>query len=1056
MGNLPKIDLNVTKPKKIEGHRWGVSSVVFSPDGKLLASGSGDYTVRIWQVDTGECIKILKGHTTNVDTIAFSPDGKFLIAGVRNGEIWIWNIENNKCLKSFRPHRSYVTFVSFFPDGRFFVSGSRDKKIYIWDFRTGKCFKMFEEKDEVYSVMFSPNGKLLAWGSSDYTVKIWDIKKRNYIKSLKGHEAGVQSIAFSPDGILLASGSNDNTIRIWDIEREKCLKVLEGHEGPIYSVAFSPDGRFLASGSEDCTVRIWKAGSWECIKTLKEHKRGIRSVAFSPDGKMLASGARDNIIYIWNIKIEKDFEEIEEDKTYNFCISSGMKFFDSKSSTTGQNQDIKIKKFKVLKGHEDWIFSVAFSSNGKFLASGSEDWTVRIWDIEKGEIPKKIKEHEGSIYSVAFSLDNRLLASGSADCTIRIWCIETGKLLKVFKEHEKSVYSVAFSPDGRFLASGSADCTVRIWSVETGECLKILKEHEGSVHSVAFSPDGKLLASGSGDTTVCIWEVETGKCLEIVSEAESHVYSVAFSSDGKFLALGSKDKTIYIWDITIKDCVKILKAHIDSVYSVAFSPDGRFLASGSADCTVRIWSVETGECLKILKEHEGSVHSVAFSPDGKLLASGSKDKIVYIWERTSICMGYYAKTPLQIKKIDGTVVSLPPGTFLKYSKNKIIFPIKGDLIWGEMEALYENFTHYLVIKSCPLKPFPEYEYSIQDIPIGTILDKKQVYLTKDKKIVYVKFQGLKGFITSDAIVTLEPIEKLFAFSDAKEKLRFVPNGECIGDVPLGAILKSFYYCPYFDAYFVEAPTGKGWIFAKALKELYFKLENRDFVALKNTPIKIAYFVDTNVGYVAEGEEVKGIFKLKNEPYYYVETKAGIKGYISEDSLKSVKEVEPVRLWVNSPAKLFQAPIEGATPIGDIPQSAEVKPIKLAESFYYVKVLETEKEGWIGSKFLTDIKPNLYEPVIKIVDKKQVENEFIITGIVVDDTEVSGVYANGLPVPDLESIESSEIEIQLPFKPEDVKKFTYRIYLPKGYPFYEITFQAVDRGQKIGVVKIRIP
>jgi len=712
-----------------------------------------------------------------------------------------------------------------------------------------------------------------------------------------------------------------------------------------------------------------------------------------------------------------------------------------------------------LEGHEDWIFSVAFSPDGKLLASGGADWTVFIWDVEKKEILKRIKEHEGSIYSVTFSPDGKLLASGSADHTIRIWEVETGKLLKVF-EYESRISSIAFSPDGRFLASGSPNYRICIWSIETGKRSKTLEGHTGVIHSIAFSPDGDFLASGSGDCTIRIWDINSGECLSVLEEHEDRVHSVAFSPDGRFLASGSADCTIRIWFVKTGICINVFdKAHEGSVYSLAFSPpDGKLLVSGGADSTIRIWSLKTEKCLEMLKMHEDSVYSLAFSPNGKLFASGGKDKKIYIWEKILMSEEYYAKTPLQIKKTDGTIVFLPPGTFLLYSnlKNKIIFPIRGDLILGEIKPLYKSSTNYLIFKSSPLKPFPEYKDSIQDIPAGTILNKEQVYLTEDKKFVYIKFQNLKGFIPIENIAKLEHSEKLFVFFDEKEKLYFIPNEEAIGDIPLGATLKSFYYCPYLDAYFVDTPIGKGWVPAKALKELLFEPDNRNFVILKETPLKIAYFVDTSVGYVEEGEEVKGIFKLKNAPYYYVETKTGVKGYISEDTLKPVKKVDLGKLWVNIPTKLLKAPIEKATPIGEIPQCAEVKPIKQAENFYYIKVFEKEEAGWIEAKFLTDIKPNLYEPVIKIVDKKQVENEFIITGIVADDTEVSGVYANGLPVPDLESIESSEIEIQLPFKPEDVKKFTYRIYLPKGYPFYEITFQAVDRGQKTGVVKIRIP
>ncbi|MBS9383883.1 MAG: ribosome assembly protein 4 [Dolichospermum sp. BR01] len=243
-----------------------------------------------------------------------------------------------------------------------------------------------------------------------------------------------------------------------------------------------------------------------------------------------------------------------------------------------------------------------------------------------------LKGHESPVISVGFSPDGKQLASGSDDKTIKIWDVTTGKLLHTLKGHESWVSSVGFSPDGKQLASGSADKTIKIWDVTTGKVLNTLRGHEGRVNSVGFSPDGKQLASGSADKTIKIWDVTTGKVLNTLRGHESEVWTVRFSPDGKQLASGSADKTIKIWDVTTGKVLNTLRGHESLVWSVGFSPDGKQLASGSADKTIKIWDVTTGKVLNTLKGHEGSVNSVGFSPDGKKLASGSSDKTIILWD----------------------------------------------------------------------------------------------------------------------------------------------------------------------------------------------------------------------------------------------------------------------------------------------------------------------------------------------------------------------------------------------------------------------------------------
>lgn len=577
-----------------------ITSVDFSPDGRLVAAGIANGDIRVWEVNVQLPHINFSEHSDLVWAVAFSPSGRILASGSQDQSIRLWDIHTGECIARFMGHSEWVKDLAFSYSDTWLASCGNDGKICLWDYELGERLSAIDAHDGwIWSIAFSPDDRILASAGQDGLIKLWDTGTEECIQTLQAHNGPIRAINFSPEGSMVGTASFDHTVRLWMFDQEKqqieLYKTFNQHKNLVWSVTFSRDSLLCASAGDDQCVRIWRTDTGELLRTLQGHNNRVWDAAFSPDGRSLVSGSDDQTLRYWDV-------------------------------ATGRSMHI-------LEGYSNQIWTVTYHHQSSILAAGGDDNQIYLWqDPERaGQLdpPTILTGHSDRVRSVACSPNSAALVSGGDDQTIRIWDIENGKETARLNGHTSRIWSVAISPNGRTIASGSEDNTIRLWRMQSGRCFRIL-ENESRVWSVAFSPDNALLASASDGHCVCLWTLHDGTPHIYLSGHEGRVWSVAFSPDGSKIASASDDQTVRIWDVQTGTCEKVLVGHTDLVWSVSFHPNGKQLISGGDDRTICLWDVESGACQRTYYAHTSSVLTIAFGANGTFF-SGSADQFVRQW-----------------------------------------------------------------------------------------------------------------------------------------------------------------------------------------------------------------------------------------------------------------------------------------------------------------------------------------------------------------------------------------------------------------------------------------
>ncbi len=566
----------------------------------------------------GEAEYVYQGAGAPLASVAISPDGRWVAAGGERGTLVLWDAETGELVQRLEGHEpeaggfGSVYGLAFHPKGDWLASAGEDKQIILWSLPGGdgkaEPLRQWEAPAAVASLAVRPDGALIASGGDDKAITLWDPQTAESVRTLDRHQAQiavVSGLAFSPDGTRLASASYDNTARLWDTKTGAQQAILKAHQGQVLGVAFSADGRLVSTTGADARTILWGAEDGSPLRAFTGHRNYGMSVAVTDrpseqdTAPLIASAGMDRTIRVWDSDgaVTQRLYQGHEAGILGIAIH-GENLYSAANDGTVRRWSLDLPRQRLLDLPSEPA-STAIAPDGGSVAVGLTDGSLRIYGLPDLDLRAEAPDaHDDRLQRLAWSPDGKFLASAGFDTLARLWRVgPEGKIepLRDLTGHERAVHAVAFSPDGKRLATAGYDGRIGLFDTATGEG-RFIQSTQGHTLSVAFDPSGtQVIATDNDNRKARTWDV-TANPPTLVREIEAGAEQLLWAepdAEGRRVAAAGRDLVVTILDAATGETLARLPGHEQVVYKARFLPGGRQVATASSDATVRLWDLDT-------------------------------------------------------------------------------------------------------------------------------------------------------------------------------------------------------------------------------------------------------------------------------------------------------------------------------------------------------------------------------------------------------------------------------------------------------------------------------